>query len=244
MCLIKRSLIKKKKGNGAWYYFCFVGTTFQPNSNSSVNPDHLNYFRFAGQILGLALNHRQLVNIYFTRSFYKHILGMVLLKSCLLVITVVWVVNLFLFYFRVYVKSEKALEVNVLLVFYVHQSHNNSLHHSGGIHLLFWVVSLLRNENSCFLVNLRQTKLRMFVNSGKNQSGILDYVWSSSLVRWFLKRWSPAVENLSVYLLQQMRLISQNRVSKLMQVHPVSLMREVNSYAFTVAFKRIGQMFL
>uniref|UniRef100_A0A8D2IJW4 E3 ubiquitin-protein ligase HACE1 n=1 Tax=Varanus komodoensis TaxID=61221 RepID=A0A8D2IJW4_VARKO len=51
------------------------GTTFQPNSNSSVNPDHLNYFRFAGQILGLALNHKQLVNIYFTRSFYKHILG-------------------------------------------------------------------------------------------------------------------------------------------------------------------------
>uniref|UniRef100_A0A673IN76 E3 ubiquitin-protein ligase HACE1 n=1 Tax=Sinocyclocheilus rhinocerous TaxID=307959 RepID=A0A673IN76_9TELE len=51
------------------------GTTFQPNSNSSVNPDHLNYFGFAGQILGLALYHRQLVNIYFTRSFYKHILG-------------------------------------------------------------------------------------------------------------------------------------------------------------------------
>uniref|UniRef100_A0A6Q2X443 E3 ubiquitin-protein ligase HACE1 n=1 Tax=Esox lucius TaxID=8010 RepID=A0A6Q2X443_ESOLU len=51
------------------------GTTFQPNSNSSVNPDHLNYFQFTGQILGLALYHRQLVNIYFTRSFYKHILG-------------------------------------------------------------------------------------------------------------------------------------------------------------------------
>lgn len=51
------------------------GTTFQPNSNSFVNPDHLNYFTFAGQILGLALYHRQLVNIYFTRSFYKHILG-------------------------------------------------------------------------------------------------------------------------------------------------------------------------
>ncbi|XP_072316836.1 E3 ubiquitin-protein ligase HACE1 isoform X2 [Eucyclogobius newberryi] len=51
------------------------GSTFQPNSNSSVNPDHLNYFQFAGQVLGLALYHRQLVNIYFTRSFYKHILG-------------------------------------------------------------------------------------------------------------------------------------------------------------------------
>lgn len=52
-----------------------AGTTFQPNSNSSVNPDHLNYFQFAGHILGLALYHRHLVNIYFTRSFYKHILG-------------------------------------------------------------------------------------------------------------------------------------------------------------------------
>lgn len=117
----------------------------------------MNYFRFAGQILGLALNHRQLVNIYFTRSFYKHILGMVLLKYCLLILTVVCVVNLFLFYFCVYVKSEKALEINVLLVFYVHQSHNNSLHRSCEINLFFCVVSFLRNENNCSVVNLRQS---------------------------------------------------------------------------------------
>ncbi|XP_076078834.1 E3 ubiquitin-protein ligase HACE1-like [Mytilus galloprovincialis] len=51
------------------------GSTFQPNSNSAINPDHLNYFRFAGQILGLCLYHKQLINVYFTRSFYKHILG-------------------------------------------------------------------------------------------------------------------------------------------------------------------------
>lgn len=51
------------------------GCTFQPNSNSAVNPDHLNYFNFAGRILGLALYHKQLVNVYFTRSFYKHILS-------------------------------------------------------------------------------------------------------------------------------------------------------------------------
>jgi E3 ubiquitin-protein ligase HACE1 len=51
------------------------GNTFQPNSNSSVNPDHLHFFRFAGQIMGLALYHRQLMGVYFTRSFYKHILG-------------------------------------------------------------------------------------------------------------------------------------------------------------------------
>ncbi|KAK6170136.1 hypothetical protein SNE40_018604 [Patella caerulea] len=51
------------------------GCTFQPNSNSSINPDHLSYFRFAGQILGLALYHKMILNVYFTRSFYKHILG-------------------------------------------------------------------------------------------------------------------------------------------------------------------------
>ncbi|KAL5009519.1 hypothetical protein ScPMuIL_011824 [Solemya velum] len=51
------------------------GCTFQPNSNSAINPDHLSYFRFAGQMLGLALYHRILLNVYFTRSFYKHILG-------------------------------------------------------------------------------------------------------------------------------------------------------------------------
>ncbi|XP_046549147.1 E3 ubiquitin-protein ligase HACE1-like [Haliotis rubra] len=51
------------------------GCTFQPNSNSSINPDHLSYFRFAGQAIGLALFHRQLLSVYFTRSFYKHILG-------------------------------------------------------------------------------------------------------------------------------------------------------------------------
>ncbi|XP_070568387.1 E3 ubiquitin-protein ligase HACE1-like [Ptychodera flava] len=51
------------------------GSTFQPNSNSSINPDHLNYFRFAGQLMGLALYHKHLLSVYFTRSFYKHILG-------------------------------------------------------------------------------------------------------------------------------------------------------------------------
>ena len=52
-----------------------AGSTFQPNSNSSVNPDHLAYFHFAGQAMGLALFHQQLLSVYFTRSFYKHILG-------------------------------------------------------------------------------------------------------------------------------------------------------------------------
>ena len=51
------------------------GCTFQPCSNSAINPDHLSYFKFAGRILGLALYHHQLVNVSFTLSFYKHLLG-------------------------------------------------------------------------------------------------------------------------------------------------------------------------
>lgn len=51
------------------------GSTFQPNCNSSINPDHLSYFQFAGRIMGIALYHKHLITAYFTRSFYKHILG-------------------------------------------------------------------------------------------------------------------------------------------------------------------------
>ena len=54
-----------------WY----TGATFQPNSHSDINPDHLSYFRFAGRMMALAVYHRQLLSVYFTRSFYKHILG-------------------------------------------------------------------------------------------------------------------------------------------------------------------------
>eukprot|EP00731_Ephydatia_muelleri_P024593 Em0016g864a len=43
--------------------------------HSDVNPDHLSYFRFAGRLMGLAIYHQQLLSVYFTRSFYKHILG-------------------------------------------------------------------------------------------------------------------------------------------------------------------------
>ncbi|XP_065067816.1 E3 ubiquitin-protein ligase HACE1-like [Rhopilema esculentum] len=51
------------------------GSTFQPNSNSAVNSDHLNYFCFAGRMMGLAMYHKRLISASFTRSFYKHILG-------------------------------------------------------------------------------------------------------------------------------------------------------------------------
>eukprot|EP01113_Clastostelium_recurvatum_P048440 TRINITY_DN881_c0_g1_i1.p1 TRINITY_DN881_c0_g1~~TRINITY_DN881_c0_g1_i1.p1 ORF type:complete len:3939 (-),score=1134.74 TRINITY_DN881_c0_g1_i1:193-12009(-) len=51
------------------------GQTHQPNPNSWINPDHLDYFRFVGRVIGKALNDNQMLDAYFTRSFYKHILG-------------------------------------------------------------------------------------------------------------------------------------------------------------------------
>jgi E3 ubiquitin-protein ligase HUWE1 len=48
---------------------------FQPNKDSAINPEHLSYFTFCGRVVGKALTDGQLLDAYFTRSFYKHILG-------------------------------------------------------------------------------------------------------------------------------------------------------------------------
>jgi len=52
------------------------GCTFQPNQHSSINPDHLSYFRFVGRIVGKAVSDGFLLDAHFTRSLYKHMLGM------------------------------------------------------------------------------------------------------------------------------------------------------------------------
>lgn len=49
--------------------------TYQPNRASSVNPDHLSYLKFVGRVIGKAIYDGRLLDAYFTRSFYKHILG-------------------------------------------------------------------------------------------------------------------------------------------------------------------------
>jgi hypothetical protein len=51
------------------------GNTYQPNPKSYVNPDHLLYFKFIGRFVGKALAENELVDAYFTRAFYKMILG-------------------------------------------------------------------------------------------------------------------------------------------------------------------------
>lgn len=57
--------------------FTTVGnqSTFQPNPNSVLQTEHLSYFKFVGRVVAKALFDGQLLDVYFTRSFYKHILG-------------------------------------------------------------------------------------------------------------------------------------------------------------------------
>lgn len=52
------------------------GCTFQPNPHSSINPDHLSYFQFVGRIVGKAVADGFLLDAHFTRSLYKHMLGL------------------------------------------------------------------------------------------------------------------------------------------------------------------------
>lgn len=49
--------------------------TLQINPNSGVNPEHLNYFKFIGRVVGLGIFHRRFLDAYFIVSFYKMILG-------------------------------------------------------------------------------------------------------------------------------------------------------------------------
>ncbi|WFD19839.1 HECT-type E3 ubiquitin transferase [Malassezia caprae] len=50
-------------------------TTYQPNRMSAVNDMHLSFFKFIGRVIGKAIYDGRLLDAYFTRSFYKHMLG-------------------------------------------------------------------------------------------------------------------------------------------------------------------------
>ena len=52
------------------------GMTFQPNPHSAVNPEHLAYFRFVGHVVGLAVMHEVPLDVHFTRSLYRHMIGL------------------------------------------------------------------------------------------------------------------------------------------------------------------------
>jgi len=49
--------------------------TYMPNPSSHCNPNHLSYFKFIGHIIAKAIFDNKFLDCYFTRAFYKHILG-------------------------------------------------------------------------------------------------------------------------------------------------------------------------
>jgi E3 ubiquitin-protein ligase HUWE1 len=50
-------------------------TTFHPNHMSSINPEHLLFFKFIGRIIGKALYEGRVLDCHFSRAVYKRILG-------------------------------------------------------------------------------------------------------------------------------------------------------------------------
>lgn len=51
------------------------GNTYQPDPKSTQEPNHLNFFRFIGRIIGKALLDNQYLECYFTRALYKILVG-------------------------------------------------------------------------------------------------------------------------------------------------------------------------
>lgn len=48
--------------------------TIQINPNSGVNPEHLNYFKFIGRVVGLGVFHRRFLDAFFVGALYKMML--------------------------------------------------------------------------------------------------------------------------------------------------------------------------
>jgi E3 ubiquitin-protein ligase NEDD4 len=48
--------------------------TLQINPHSGINPEHLNYFKFIGRVVGLSIFHRRFLDAFFIGAFYKMIL--------------------------------------------------------------------------------------------------------------------------------------------------------------------------
>ncbi|KAI9326055.1 hypothetical protein DFJ73DRAFT_767125 [Zopfochytrium polystomum] len=48
--------------------------TLQINPQSGINPEHLNYFKFIGRVVGLGIFHQRFLDSFFVTAFYKMIL--------------------------------------------------------------------------------------------------------------------------------------------------------------------------
>jgi len=55
--------------------------TLQINPLSGINPEHLNYFKFIGRVVGLSIFHRRFLDAFFIVSIYKMLLNKNVLAS-------------------------------------------------------------------------------------------------------------------------------------------------------------------
>ncbi|KAI8998099.1 HECT-domain-containing protein [Gaertneriomyces semiglobifer] len=70
-------LLSHEMFNPLYYLFEYSAHdnyTLQINPNSSVNPEHLNYFKFIGRVVGLAVFHQRFLDAFFITAFYKMVL--------------------------------------------------------------------------------------------------------------------------------------------------------------------------
>lgn len=71
-------IISREIFNPMYALFCTSPgdrVTYMINSSSHCNSNHLSYFKFVGRVIAKAIYDNKLLECYFTRSFYKHILG-------------------------------------------------------------------------------------------------------------------------------------------------------------------------
>ncbi len=71
-------IISREIFNPMYALFCTSEgdrVTYTINPSSHCNSNHLSYFKFVGRVIAKAIYDNKLLDCYFTRSFYKHILG-------------------------------------------------------------------------------------------------------------------------------------------------------------------------
>jgi E3 ubiquitin-protein ligase HUWE1 len=51
------------------------GVTFHPNNQSHVNPEHLNFFKFIGRMIGKAIFDNHLLELQLSKPLYKMMVG-------------------------------------------------------------------------------------------------------------------------------------------------------------------------
>lgn len=72
------TILARQIFDGNYALFCrsaAKAATYQPDKRSYVNDEHLENFKFVGRFVAKAIYDGQLIDAYFTRAFYKHILG-------------------------------------------------------------------------------------------------------------------------------------------------------------------------